>query len=174
MPTIIAGIDPGSRFTGFGVISVDGNRLTCIDYGCIAGAPKLESTLFADRLTRIYSGLRRLLETHSPQEIALEDVFHAVNARTALKLGQARGVALLAAAQTGAPLFEYSPLEVKKAVVGYGRAQKTQVQLMVRRLLNMSTPPQPLDAADALAIALCHAFNRSRVRHTPQRWSSLR
>ncbi len=171
---IIVGIDPGSRFTGYGVISLEGSRLQCIDYGCIVGAPKAESSLFADRLTRIYSGLAGLLEKHSPQEIALEDVFHAANARTALKLGQARGVALLAAAQTGAPLFEYSPLEIKKAVVGYGRAQKTQVQMMVKRLLNMAKAPQPLDAADALAIALCHAFNRSPVRRIPPRWNSPR
>ncbi len=169
---IIVGIDPGSRFTGYGVISLEGNRLHCIDYGCIAGALKTESGLFADRLTRIYSGLAGLLAKHAPHEIALEDVFHAVNARTALKLGQARGVALLAAAQTGAPLFEYSPLEIKKAVVGYGRAQKTQVQMMVRKLLNMSKAPQPLDAADALAIALCHAFNRSPFQRTRPRWSN--
>ncbi len=171
---IIAGIDPGSRFTGFGVIRLDGTRCRCLHYSCIAGAGADDSPVFADRLTKIYSELVRLLAEHAPGEIAVESVFHAVNAKTALKLGQARGVAVLAAAQTGVPLFEYSPLEVKKSVVGYGRAQKNQVQMMVRTLLNLKSPPQPLDASDALAIALCHAFNRSRAPRSQQRWRSLR
>ena len=171
---IIAGIDPGSRFTGFGVIRVEGTRCSCVDFSCIAGTGVDQSSLFADRLNKIYTELVRLLASHKPAEIAVESVFHAVNAKTALKLGQARGVAVLAAAQTGAPLFEYSPLEVKKSVVGYGRAQKNQVQMMVRTLLNMKETPKPHDAADALAIALCHAFNRSRDRRSPQRWRNLR
>ena len=156
---IVIGIDPGSRVTGYGVISRQGSRLQCIEYGVVRGICKGESNELHDRLPRIYSGLRECLTSHPPDAVALEGIFHAVNAQTALKLGQARGVALLAAAQTGAEIFEYSPLQVKKAVVGYGRAEKSQVQLMVARLLGLKEHPRPHDAADALAIALCHTFH---------------
>ncbi len=168
---IIVGIDPGSRVTGYGVIALEGSRCRCLDYGSIEGWVSGEENSFPQRLERIYTGLCALLRKHPPSAIAVEGVFHAVNAQTALKLGQARGVALLAAAQSGATLFEYSPLEVKKAVVGYGRAQKSQIQLMVKTLLNMARQPEPHDAADALAIALCHAFNGSPARHSRRRWS---
>ncbi len=157
---IVAGIDPGSRRTGFGIIAVEGNRVRCLEYGAINAIRKRSDT-FPRRLQRIYNQLKTCLNCYSPQAVAVEGVFHAVNARTALQLGQARGVALLAAVECGAELFEYSPLQVKKAVVGYGRAEKSQVQLMVRRILNLKSVPEPHDAADALAIALCHAFNRT-------------
>lgn len=155
---IIFGIDPGSRTTGFGVIEVDGSRFRCLDFGGLQGVMRGEENGFPRRLDRIYQGLCRRLERHAPHVVALEGVFHAVNARTALKLGQARGVALLAAVQSGAEVFEYSPLEVKKSVVGYGRAEKSQIQLMVSTLLKLREKPQPEDAADALAIAICHAM----------------
>lgn len=157
---IVAGIDPGSRRTGFGFIAVEGNRVRCLEYGVVTAIRKRSDT-FPRRLQRIYDQLKTCLNRHSPQAVAVEGVFHAVNARTALQLGQARGVAVLAAVESGAELFEYSSLQVKKAVVGYGRAEKSQVQLMVRRLLNLKRVPEPHDAADALAIALCHAFHRT-------------
>lgn len=156
---IVIGIDPGSRVTGYGVVSRQGSQLQCIEYGVVRGIYKGESNELHDRLPRIYSGLHECLNLHPPDAVALEGIFHAVNAKTALKLGQARGVALLAAAQTGAEIFEYSPLQVKKSVVGYGRAEKSQVQLMVARLLGLKEHPKPHDAADALAIAICHIFH---------------
>ncbi len=160
--------------TGYGVINIEGNHLCCLDYGGVSGLTKGGSNLFPDRLRRIYTKLYALLERHAPAVVAVEDVFYAVNAKSALKLGQARGVILLAAGQFKIPLVEYSPLEIKKAVVGYGRADKAQIQAMVRTLLNLKEKPQPHDAADALAIALCHAFHGSRSRHTQRRWKSLR
>jgi crossover junction endodeoxyribonuclease RuvC len=164
---LIFGIDPGSRITGYGVIKVQGNRYQCVDYGAIRA--KTRNTDFPKRLCSIYSRLSSLMEDHQPEAVAIEEVFHAVNTKTALILGQVRGVALLSAAQHGIPIFEYSPLKVKKSVVGYGRAEKHQIQMMVKRLLNMEVEPEPDDAADALAIALCHAFNKPPVQHSPQR-----
>ncbi len=153
---IIVGIDPGSRNTGYGVISVEGNRCTCLHFGAIHTA-KGE---FADRLKEIYSGLSDVFARFTPSAVAVEEIFHAVNPHSALMLGQSRGVVLLVAAQHGLPIAEYTALQIKKAVVGYGKADKLQVQMMVRRLLNLKDKPEPLDASDALAIALCHAFNR--------------
>lgn len=155
---VILGVDPGSQVTGYGLIDVEGNHIACIGYGGIAGTVKGQSNLFSDRLKRIYAGLCELLKRHTPAVVAVEGVFHAVNAKSALKLGQTRGVVLLAVGQFEIPLVEYMPLAVKKAVVGYGRASKGQIQMMVRTLLNLREEPQPHDAADALAIALCHAF----------------
>lgn len=171
---IILGVDPGSRVTGYGVIGVEGNHLCCLEYGAVSGLIKGTSNLFPDRLRRIYTTLQGVLERHAPAVVAVEDVFYAVNAKSALKLGQARGVVLLAAGQFKIPLVEYSALEVKKAVVGYGRASKVQIQMMVRTLLNLREEPQPHDAADALAIAVCHAFNGSQSRRTQRRWKTLR
>ena len=164
---LIFGIDPGSRATGYGLIEAEGNRYRCITHGAIrpAGHGKME---FARRLYTIYRELDHLIETHRPDVVVVEEVFHAVNAQTALKLGQVRGIALLAAAQYDIPIYEYSPLRVKQAIVGFGRAEKQQIQLMVKTLLNLKEVPQPHDAADALAVALCHAFNRSQDRRSPQ------
>ncbi|MDA2935087.1 crossover junction endodeoxyribonuclease RuvC, partial [Acidobacteria bacterium AH-259-D05] len=117
---IILGVDPGSRVTGYGVISVEGNHLCCVEYGGFSGMIRGKSNLVPDRLRRIHTKLRDVLERHAPAVVAVEDIFYAANAKSALKLGQARGVVLLAAGQFEIPLFEYSPLEVKKAVVGYG------------------------------------------------------
>lgn len=155
------GIDPGSRVTGYGVISAQGHRIECVAYGAIAGRAHGS---FPDRLKTIHGELQLLLERYSPAALVVESVFHAINARSALILGHARGVILLAAAQSGTELYEYSPLEVKKAVVGYGRADKNQIQLMVRRLLSLKQDPRPHDAADALAIALCHVFRNHTRR----------
>lgn len=172
---VIMGVDPGSRVTGYGVIEKEGNRVCCLTYGVIRTGQ--EGALgFAGRLKDIHAGLREIVETYGPQVMVVEDVFYAVNVKSALRLGHARGVILLAAAESGLEVVEYSPLEVKKAVVGYGRAAKQQIQTMVRRLLNLKEEPQPHDAADALAIALCHAFDgagvsRSRGRHSRRHWN---
>ena len=157
------GLDPGSRVTGYGVIAMEGNHLRCLGYGGLLALRKNGANDLPSRLTRIYQSLCELLELHAPEMVAVEDVFHSVNAKSALQLGQARGVILLAAGQLQIPLFEYSALQVKKAVVGYGRATKPQVQIMVKTLLKLSKEPQPHDAADALAIAICHAFNNPRL-----------
>ena len=149
----ILGIDPGSESTGYGLIESDGSRHTAVLFGAIktqAGRP------FQERLLRIYRSLNDILAKESVEAFAVEEVFHAANVQSALKLGHARGVALLAAAQYGIPVFEYSPLEVKSAIVGYGRAEKHQVQSMVRFLLALPEVPTPDDAADALAVAICH------------------
>ena len=171
---VILGVDPGSRVTGYGVIRAEGNHLHCLEYGTFSGLTKDGSNLFPARLKRIYTQLYSVLERHSPAVVAVEDVFYAVNAKSALKLGQSRGVVLLAAGQFEIPLVEYSPLEIKKAVVGYGRADKGQIQVMVRTLLNLKERPKSHDAADALAIALCHVFNGSQSHPAQRRWSGVR
>jgi crossover junction endodeoxyribonuclease RuvC len=152
----ILGIDPGSRVTGFGVIDSDGVRSELVESGCI----RLDDGDFAVRLGRIYAGLRGVLERLGPVEVAVEQVFVAHNAQSALKLGHARGAAICAAVAAGLPVYEYSPREVKQAVVGTGGADKTQVQHMVRRLLAIDAE-LAADAADALAVALSHAHGRT-------------
>jgi len=150
----IFGIDPGSVRTGYGCVETDGSRSVLVLCGTIA-APMKSS--FPQRLLAIHDGLSRLLARTRPDCVAIENVFHAKNVRSALRLGHARGVAMLAATQAGLPVIEYSPAEVKRAVVGYGRAEKPQVQQMVQLLLGLAVPPSPHDAADALAVALCHS-----------------
>jgi crossover junction endodeoxyribonuclease RuvC len=153
----VFGIDCGTECTGYGVVEVDetprGPRLRAIAAGGIVLSKK--ETL-AVRLARVYAELTALITLHEPVVVAIEDVFFAANAKSALKLGQVRGVALLAAANMGLPIAEYAPLSVKSSVVGYGLAKKEQVQFMVARLLELEREPEPADAADALAIAICH------------------
>ena len=156
---IILGIDPGSRITGYGFLRSEGNHLKCLEYGSIRPDDG-EVTFSPRRLESIHRQLHLVLKRYSPAVMAVEDIFYAVNVKSALKLGYTRGVVLLAAAQLDIPCVEYSPLEVKKAVVGYGRADKRQIQKMVRTLLNLKEEPKPYDAADALAVAICHAFRR--------------
>lgn len=151
---LIIGIDPGTAVTGFGIVDSNGSRHRCLDFGAVILPPKKP---MPERLALLHSKLCELIDKHPLQALALEDLFHAVNVQSAMKLSQARGVIMLAAAQRGIPVFEYSPLEVKNAVVGYGRAEKSQVQVMVSRLLGLTRLPEPFDAADALAVALCHA-----------------
>jgi crossover junction endodeoxyribonuclease RuvC len=150
----VLGVDCGGEFTGYGVVemSPDG-KLTCLSCGAIKLSPR--ETL-PRRLSRIYMQLGAIISEHLPDEVAIEDVFYALNVKSALKLGQVRGVAMLAAAAAGLEVSEYSPLTIKSSVVGYGRAEKLQVQHMVTRLLDLATPPEPMDASDALAIAICH------------------
>lgn len=150
----VLGIDCGGEYTGYGVVEMHaGGKLCCLTCGAI----KLSSReALPIRLSRIFNQLGELISEHQPDEVAIEDVFYALNAKSALKLGQVRGVAMLAAAVAGLPVAEYSPLTIKSSVVGYGRAEKVQVQQMVVRLLNLSSAPEPMDASDALAIAICH------------------
>lgn len=153
----ILGIDPGSRATGYGLIRLEGNRLHHIDNGVIRPPEKAD---LAQRLLHIHQGLQAVIEQYAPDCSAIEQVFMAKNAQSALKLGQARGVAMLAAAGAGLDVAEYSPLQIKSAVVGYGRASKSQVQQMVKALLKLPEVAQE-DASDALAIAICHAHTGS-------------
>ena len=150
----VLGIDCGTEYTGYGVVELcpDG-KLICLTCGAI----KLSSRHpLPARLATIFQRLGLLIEQHHPDNVAIEDVFYALNVKSALKLGQVRGVAMLAASSAGLEVSEYAPLAIKSAVVGYGKAEKQQVQHMVRRLLNLAEIPQPADAADALAIAICH------------------
>ena len=149
----VFGIDPGSARTGYGCVQTDGTRHRLIVCGAIASPA---SRSFPQKLQTIHADLSRLLAKHRPDCVAIENLFHAVNARSALKLGHARGVAMLAAVEAGVEIVEYTPAEVKQAVVGYGRAEKSQVQAMVQLLLGLAEPPMPHDASDALAIAICH------------------
>jgi crossover junction endodeoxyribonuclease RuvC len=153
-PMRVMGIDCGSEYTGFGVVEEMADRkLICHTTGAI----KLKSgTPMATKLQKIFVDLTAIITEHQPEIVAIEDVFYALNVKTALKLGQVRGVAMLAASASGLQVTEYSPLSIKSAVVGYGRAEKHQVQQMVMRLLNLSIAPEPMDASDALAIAICH------------------
>jgi crossover junction endodeoxyribonuclease RuvC len=150
----ILGVDPGSAATGYGLIEGDVRSARALDFGVLRPPP---SVSLGEKLQVVYRGLKQLLEQHRPDCAAVESLFHAKNARSALALGHVRGVVLLAIAEAGVPAFEYAPMEIKKALVGYGRAEKEQVQMMVARLLKLIHPPRPLDAADALAVALCHA-----------------
>ncbi len=148
----ILGIDPGSRITGFGVIDLDGRQQQYVTSGCI----RTHGDVLAERLKEIFEGLVEIVTTHEPDEMAIERVFMDRNADSALKLGQARGAAICACAMQSLVVHEYSPREIKQAVVGKGGASKEQVQHMVRSMLSLSATPQA-DAADALATALCHA-----------------
>ena len=150
----VLGIDCGGEYTGYGVVQMDsGGRLVFLTCGAIKLSPR---DPLARRLSRIYTELGALIVEHSPDEVAIEGIFYALNVKSALKLGQVRGVAMLAAAVAGLEVAEYSPLTIKSSVVGYGRAEKQQVQHMVTRLLSLAKPPEPMDASDALAIAICH------------------
>lgn len=150
----VLGIDCGGEFTGYGVVEMlSTGRLCCLTCGAVKLSPR-ES--LPRRLSRIYTQLGAIITEHQPDEVAIEDIFYALNVKSALKLGQVRGVAMLAAAAAGLEVAEYSPLTIKSSVVGYGRAEKQQVQHMVTRLLELAEPPEPMDASDALAIAICH------------------
>ncbi len=148
------GLDPGVATTGYGLVRLTGNHLEGVAYGTVRTPP---GQPLPGRLLSIHRELHALLTAHEPDVVAIEQLFFCKNARTAMAVGQARGVALLAAADAGLAVAEYTPLQVKQAVVGYGRADKRQVQEMVRVLLALRDLPRPDDAADALAVAICHA-----------------
>lgn len=147
------GIDPGTATTGYGLITEQKNRLVFVDYGIISTSRKESSQ---GRLRIIYSQLKKIISDYKPHAVAVERLYFGSNSKTAIAVGQARGIALLAAAELKIRVAEYSPLEVKMAVTGYGRADKKQIQQMVKLLLGISFMPKPDDAADALAIAICH------------------
>lgn len=154
--TIILGIDPGSRITGYGLIRLMGNHVSYLDSGCIRTTT--QDTL-GGRLLEIFNGIKQLSEAFKPDEVAIEQVFMHKNANTALKLGHARGAAMVACAAQASTIAEYAPRQIKLAVAGYGAADKEQVKQMVMRLLVLSRAPQA-DASDALAVALCHSHVR--------------
>jgi crossover junction endodeoxyribonuclease RuvC len=147
------GIDPGTAATGYGLITEKRDKLVFVDHGVIKTSSKEGSQV---RLRKIYNGLKKLLNDYKPDAIAVEKLFFGANTKTAIAVGQARGIVLLAAAEKRVPLAEYTPLEVKLAITGYGRADKKQMQQMVKTLLKLPFVPRPDDAADALAIAICH------------------
>lgn len=170
MRVIVLGIDPGTATTGFGLVTVANGRLTALDYGVIRTAPEDPP---AARLRRIFQGVGDLIRSASPDCVAVEQLFFNKNVRSALAVGQARGVVLLAASMGGLSVAEYTPLQVKQAVVGYGRAEKQQIQHMVKVLLGLEDIPRPDDAADALAIAICHSHS-SQSLHRLQSGGKIR
>jgi crossover junction endodeoxyribonuclease RuvC len=155
----IFGIDPGSDRTGYGCLETDGVRHRLVLCGALASPA---GSSFPEKLLLIHDGLRALLAECRPSSVAVENVFHARNVRSAIRLGHARGVAILAATEAGLPVSEYTPAEVKRAVVGYGRAEKGQVQAMIKLLLGLDRAPSPDDVADALAVAICHSHSLGR------------
>ena len=157
----IFGIDPGSERTGYGCIETDGSRHQIVVCGAIVNAA---TATFPERLLHIHVQLAAWLAECRPDAVAIESLFHANNVRSALKLGHARGVAVLAAVEAGVPIVEYTPAEIKRAVVGYGRAEKHQVQQMVKLILGLPAIPTPHDAADALAVAICHVHSQTLAR----------
>ena len=176
----ILGVDPGSAHTGYGCIETSGSRYRVLTCGALS--PPARGT-FPEKLLAVHTGLAALLREYEPEAVAIEDLFYARNARSALKLGHVRGVAMLAASEVGLPVAEYSPTEVKRAVVGYGQAEKQQVQAMVLLLLGLATPPSKLDVSDALAVAICHAHSMgpadsdaepAAVRRAPRSWRRYR
>lgn len=154
----VLGIDPGSNITGYGIVEQHGNRLVHVDNGCIITSVKSPLHL---RLKEIYTRLLKIISRYQPDAVSIENIFFSQNASSALKLGQARGAAILSAVNAGKEVFEYTPMQVKQAVVGYGRASKDQIQKMTKVLLNLPEVAQT-DAADALAVAICH-INSAKI-----------
>lgn len=149
---LVLGVDPGSRVTGYGLVEKENNQMTCIHAGTISSPAKLP---FYERIHKIFQSMVEIMDHYRPQEMAIEDIFFAKNVKSSLKLGHARGAVLIAAVQCGIKIFEYTPLEIKKSTVGYGRATKEQVRSMVQIILNLKDKPN-LDTSDALATAICH------------------
>ncbi len=150
---LVLGIDPGTALCGYGLVRADGDEMSLVAYGAVSTPAKMP---LAERLLQIHQELRDLIASHHPESAAVEKLFFSKNTRTALAVGHARGVVLLSAAEAGLPVYEYTPNEVKQAIVGYGGADKNQMQQMVRMLLHLDFVPEPDDAADAVAIAICH------------------
>lgn len=150
---IILGIDPGIAIVGYSIVKCSGNNFKPIDYGCITTSSK---SPFPERLKMVYDDLGEIIDKYNPDELAIEELFFNKNVKTAIQVGHARGVEVLAAINKKLKVYEYTPLQIKQAVAGYGRADKRQVQEMVKMLLNLKEIPKPDDAADALAVAICH------------------
>lgn len=153
---IIMGIDPGFAITGYGIIKYEGNRFTVLEYGAITTHV---GEAFSLRLKKLNNEIKTLIRIYGPDAFAAEELFFNTNAKTAIKAAQGRGAAIVAAADFNLEVFEYTPLQVKQAVTGYGRADKKQVQHMIKIMLNLRETPKPDDAADALAVAICHAHS---------------
>lgn len=154
----ILGIDPGYAIMGYGVLDYNGNKFKPVTYGSIetdAGIP------MPKRLSMLYDGLQQIIREYRPEEAAIEELFFNNNAKTAIMVGEARGVALLACVRNGLQIYEYTPLQIKQSLVGYGRAEKKQVQQMVKVILNLPAVPKPDDTADAVAAAICHGHSRN-------------
>ena len=155
----ILGIDPGYAILGYGIIEMRGNRFKVIDYGAVTTEAGME---MPDRLKVLYNSLMELIGRFEPEVASVEELFFNTNAKTAILVGQARGVALLACSNSGLEIAEYTPLQIKQALVGNGRAEKKQVQFMVKTILNLKEAPKPDDTADALAAAICHGHSAGR------------
>lgn len=166
----VLGIDPGTLTSGYGIVAEEDHKLFHVVSGGISPSAKQP---FPKRLKKIYEELEKIIDKYRPHVVVVEDLFVSKNIKSALKLGHARGVAILAAMNAGLPVFEYAPLEVKQAVVGYGKAEKKQVQLMVKALLDLPKVPHPADAADALAAAICH-IHSSRLREVLKNSAALK
>ncbi|NLM06310.1 MAG: crossover junction endodeoxyribonuclease RuvC [Tissierellia bacterium] len=149
----ILGIDPGLAIVGYSILDVEGNRMKAANYGVIETASTMD---FPDRLKFLYEELNLIIKKYKPDEVAIEELFFNKNVKTAIKVGHARGVEILSASMNGLEIYEYTPLQIKNAITGYGRAEKNQIQEMVKILLNLSEIPKPDDAADALAVAITH------------------
>jgi crossover junction endodeoxyribonuclease RuvC len=158
---IILGVDPGTRISGYGIICIQNQIYTPVDYGCIRPPPSLK---LSERYLVIFDSIEELIEKYQPTALVVETQYVNKNVQSALKLGMARGAVIIAAKKRGLPIFEYAPTVAKRAVVGHGRASKFQVQGMVQRLLRLPSLPEPEDAADALALAICHAHSASHLQ----------
>jgi crossover junction endodeoxyribonuclease RuvC len=159
---VIMGVDPGSSVTGYGLVKTgQSDEISLLDYGIIKTDPGFQQE---DKLKKIYDGLVKVLRKSKPDEFAIEEAFYSKNVKATMVMGQVRGVAILAAAQAKIPVAEYSPREIKQSTVGSGNASKSQVQFMVKNLLGLKEIPEPEDAADALAVALCHAQKIKEIR----------
>ncbi|MGB9679346.1 MAG: crossover junction endodeoxyribonuclease RuvC [Thermoanaerobacteraceae bacterium] len=161
----ILGIDPGIAIMGYGIIDFTGNKISVVDYGAITTKAGIEKSI---RLSDIYNGTISVIQKYNPEILAIEELFFNKNAKTVITIGESRGVSILAGVNSNIEIYEYTPLQVKQAVVGYGRADKNQVQQMVKVLLNLNEIPKPDDVADALAVAICHCHSsniNNRLRY---------
>lgn len=156
----ILGIDPGYAIMGWGIIDMKGNNFKAIAYDSLTTDSK---TPKAERLKQLYDGLNEILDEYKPQAVAIEELFFNTNSKTVIMVGEARGIALLACANKNVPIYEYTPLQIKQGLVGYGRAEKKQVQNMVKTILNLEKVPKPDDTADALAAAICHGHSANYI-----------
>jgi len=156
----ILGIDPGYAILGYGIVEMKGNHFNACGFGAVVTEAKSEMT---DRLKAIYNSLMEIISEFGPEVASIEELFFNTNSKTALLVGQARGVAMLACANSGLRIYEYTPLQIKQALAGYGRAEKEQVQAMVKTILSLENIPKPDDAADALAAAICHGHSSGRL-----------
>lgn len=159
----IMGIDPGFAILGYGIIDMTGNRFSPCTYGVVTTDKDMD---MPDRLKHIYSRLMDIIDEFRPEAVAIEELFFNKNAKTAIAVGQARGVAILACANSGLDIYEYTPLQIKQGLIGYGRADKEQVQFMVKAILNLAEIPKYDDTADALAAAICHGHSSNYLRRT--------